>query len=291
MTKNRLLAGATLAVALMTATTFTSCNNDDEIGNADAGDALSLQSQMGAPETRATSTNSWDGGETVQVLVDGATPAIIPFTAAVGGVLTPQTTLYWNDYSPSGISATAWYPGGYTYPTDQSAGAGGIQAADFIFAPQVTGIAKSNFATKQLQFVHKTAKVTVNLSAGAGIPDISGATVPVTVAFYGKDDVTSIDTTATGNGAIAAGSTWNWVTPYRTSNTYTALLLPADVSGQFVRVEVDGEYYYWTPTTLNLEAGKRYTLDITVKKTGLTVASTISDWTADPGGTISGDAQ
>jgi hypothetical protein len=70
---------------------------------------------MEAPATRATIANTWEGGEAVRVMINNVTPTL-PFTVATDGKLSTVTPLYWNNY-PSGFSAQAWYPGGYTYQT------------------------------------------------------------------------------------------------------------------------------------------------------------------------------
>ena len=239
-------------------------------------DPLVLSAQRGeTPATRATANNTWNGGEQVSVVINGGGAQI--FTAASSGILTPGATLYWQNYAGSSINARAWYPQSYSFAANQSAG---IQAADFIFAPEVSGITAGNFSTShQLIFYHKTAKVTATLTHGTGITagDVSGATVH----FLGYTGCT----VNTDNGAIIGSSNGGAITPHRTDNTCTALLVPQDMTGkQFIKVTVGGQDYYYTPAAgeADLKAGKAYEYQITVTKVALTVTvvSNGASWTA-----------
>ncbi|GHT71131.1 hypothetical protein AGMMS50239_40150 [Bacteroidia bacterium] len=262
MNKCKFLAIAAIAAA----TVMTSCSKDDEAVNNPANSKLSFASQVSNdPQARATSGNTWDGGETVIVNVSGTT---YPFTAAANGTLT-SATLYWNDYAS--IDAFAWYPASYSYPADQSAG---IQAADFIFADKVTSITRANYSTTTLTFKHKTAKVSVTLQAGNGAPDLTGATVKI----YGNTAVDDIDNTGTNPTGAITGNTLGWITTDATTNT--ALLLPVALSSQniFEVTLANGQTYYYN-SSYTFEGGKSYTFTITVNKTNLTVVSnTIEDW-------------
>ncbi|WP_294615744.1 fimbrillin family protein, partial [uncultured Bacteroides sp.] len=95
----------------------------------------------GVTATRATTDNSWAGGEDVAVQVRTANPK--RYTAATDGKLsaaTNETPFYWE--STSDIDVSAWYPYSATKPTsfsvkkDQSGtdGTDGYQASDLIYA-------------------------------------------------------------------------------------------------------------------------------------------------------------
>ena len=160
-------------------------------------------------------------------------------------------------------------------------GTGGSHSLVF---PPTTTIAYADRNTANLTFSHKTAKVTATFTAGTGVTDLSGAAV----SFLGFTS----GTPNTDNGTIT-GSGNNWITPFASgTNERTALLIPQDMtSKQFIRVTLDGGDYYYTPQPgeTNLQAGKSYTFNITVSKTGLTVTATIADWTS--GGTVNGEAK
>ncbi|GHT64393.1 hypothetical protein AGMMS50239_22020 [Bacteroidia bacterium] len=247
-----------------------SCSQDDGVETRLIASLLTLSAQTDAPQTRATSNGTWTGGETVRVNVNGTA---YDFTAATDGTLTCASRL-WNDYAS--VDAYAWYPASYSYPADQSAG---IQAADFIHAEAVSGITKDNYATtKKLTFRHKTAKVTATLTAGAGIANITGATV----TLYGY--TTANVNTATGALTVSGGS--NAIAPYQTSISCTALLVPRSYTNEDVlKVTLAGKDYFWKPSSLNLEAGKSYTFDITVENSALTVTVTANGAQWDAGST------
>ena len=245
----------TITVALLTF-----CNRAE---SPDDGNQLTFVSRKDAPVTRATVDNVWNGGEQVQVSIDNG--AAVTFTAHPNNTLTPVIPRYWQNASQS-ISARAWHPGAWTFPIDQRAG---LQPADFIFASTVTGITAANYTSKPLIFQHRTAKVTVNLTAGMDISSVNGATV----AFYGYTSGVP-NTTDVGNGVIA-GSGNGWITPQNTnSNTYTALLIPRDMTGtSFVRITLGGNDYFFTPTAGQavLQQGMAYTFNITVSMTRIDV--------------------
>ncbi|GHU83252.1 hypothetical protein FACS189415_5180 [Bacteroidia bacterium] len=253
------------------ATLFASCSQDDGAGTLHDSSLLTLSAQTGAPQTRATSDGTWTGGETVRVNVNGTE---YNFMAASDGTLTCASR-YWNDYTS--VDAFAWYPANYTFPADQSAG---IQAADFIFAEQVTGITQSTYnTTKKLTFRHKTAKVTATLTAGAGIASVTGATVK----FYGYTEVDAIDNTGASPTGAITGKTLGWITP---DGANTALLLPKSYTGEDVlKVTLAGKDYFWKPASLDLEAGKSYTFTITVENNVLTVTVTDNGAQWDAGST------
>ncbi|MDR0510271.1 MAG: fimbrillin family protein [Rikenellaceae bacterium] len=236
--------------------------------------------------TRGTVDDTWQGGERVRVSLDNGAAEV--FIAATDGMLTPIASHWWYSQAQM-LSARGWYPDpvDWSFLSDQS---GGLQPVDFVFASTVTGIKYNNYYGNPLVFRHRTARVTVNLSAGTDIADVSGATV----LFYGYTSGT-IDTSDTGDGAIA-GSGGGWITPCRTpgTDTYTALLIPRDMTGiKFVKVSL-GEYdYYYTPLADQavLDQGNGYLYNIAVGKTRLTVAvvSNGATWDASTGGTVTAE--
>jgi len=257
---------AVLTVLLSAALTV-SCDNREALNNNaynNAGNGkLTLTSLKDNPIMRASAENVWSGGEYVQVSIDNG-PAVT-FTADPNGNLTPVSPIYLQS-SSQGISARAWYPASWTFPVEQS---GGLQPADFIFASTVTGITISNYADYPLVFRHRTAKVTVNLAAGTDISSVTGAAV----AFYGYTSGIA-DTSDAGDGVIT-GSGNDWITPQNSgSDTYTALLIPRDMTEtRFVKVTLGGTDYFYTPSEseADLQQGLAYTYDITVHRTRLEV--------------------
>jgi hypothetical protein len=223
---------------------------------------------MDVPATRATINDTWEGNEQVQVSINDA--AAVTYTAAANGTLSPNSPVYWEN---SSITARAWHPGTFSNVSFQNQSSG-FQTIDFIFAA-TTPIEFADRNTTPLTFRHQTAKVTANLIPGAGVSpsDLTGATV----AFFGYTSGTA----DTDNGTIS-GSDPDWLTPQKTGNTYTLLLVPQNVpEQQFIKVIIDNIKYYYTPTDAeaNLTAGTSYTYNITLSKTGLTVTVVITSAT------------
>jgi len=258
--KRHFLFTSPVLLMILTVILLAACSKNEL---QDDSNQLTLVSCNDEPVTRATVDNKWNGGEQVQVSIDNN--AAVTFTASSNNKLTPVIQRYWPG-APQSITARAWYPGSWTFPVDQR---GGLQQADFIFASTVSGITASNYTTKPLAFQHRTAKVTVNLKAGTDISNLNG----VTVAFYGYTSGVP-NTSAAGNGVIA-GSGNDWITPQNMgNNTFTALLIPRNMTGtKFVRITLGGNVYFFTPTASQavLQQGMAYAFNITVNLTRIVV--------------------
>ena len=259
-----------LSLFILAAAFYGGCSQGEE---QQRYDSLVLSAQrVEAPTTRATVDNTWRGGEMVAVRInDDNTPRT--FTASAEGRLTPGVTLYWQHFGSS-LYACAWYPQNYAFVADQSRG---IQDADFIFAPTVSGITagNSNQSSHTLRFYHQTAKVTVSISHGVGMSagDISNATV----RFLGYNACNA----DLSNGKLN-GSSEGEIIPFRDNNTFIALLVPQDIAGNLIRIKAGGQDYYYSPAGVKLEAGNAYIFQIVVNKTGLTLslANNGALWTA-----------
>lgn len=252
----------------------------------------------GVTATRATTDNSWAGGEEVAVQVGTANPK--KYTASTDGKLSAATGVepfYWE--STSDIDVSAWYPYTATKPTtfivkeDQSgtvqSGTDGYQASDLIY---VASQKVTYSGSKALTFKHLPVKVTVHVKAGDGV-----------TADEVEDATVTIVNQATESGAITEGTnTADWsveqvtsgdiditpkaVTPAATDcqKSVQALLVPRQMKGvSFIKVTAGGNDYYYIPTNetdANLRAGQQYIYTITVTKNGLTVtASGAVKWT------------
>lgn len=264
----------------------------------------------GVTATRATTDNSWAGGEDVAVQVRTANPK--KYTAATDGKLsaaTDETPFYWESTTEE-KKVSAWYPYTATKPTsfsvkkDQSGtdgtdGTDGYQASDLIYAASQK-VAYSG--SKELTFKHLPVKVVVNLKAGTGVTanEVTSASVTIinqsltsgaiTEGTTSTDATTGGTTTAdwsvaqavTGNTAITPKT----VTPAATDcqKSVQALLVPQQMKDlRFIKVTAGGNDYYYIPTNetdANLRAGQQYIYTITVTKNGLTVtASGAAEWT------------
>lgn len=267
----RKLSAWLLAVSL--ATVLCGCSGEITDGNTlpDGKYPMTFTAQVdGLVATRATSDNSWTENEEVAIQIGDE---IKKYTAASDGNLTVTSDdpFYWQNTND--ITVNAWYPYSAEKPVaaelkvkaDQSNNTD-YQTSDYL-ETDAADVAFNNPVA--LTFKHRTAKVVVTLRKGEGVTDVSGATVK----FLNQTQVE-------GDGTEVVPKTETSET-----TTYTALLIPQQMqSKKFIQVTIGtsdaARDYYYTPTDINLEAGKQYSYTITVKKEELTVtAGTSVSWT------------
>lgn len=240
--------------------------------------ATGLQAVATPASTRATVDGDWQGVQTVALSVGGTVKEYDVTASDADGyktaILSSDTDPFWWT-SREDITVSAWWPYGTTMPdvvvkADQSTREG-FEGSDFISAEAQA----VQFDHPTLEFSHRTARITVHLKPGAGIPSVSGADVSVTGL-------------GTDNGNSATIRTYE-----AGSDTYEALTAPQTVKANtpFIQVDLGGGTYYFRPhSDVVLEAGSHYTYTVNVNATGLTLAGcTIGGWT--DGGSESGTAE
>ena len=262
----------------------TACTQDDLGGTLPEGEyplvirATGLQAVATPASTRATVDGDWQGVQTVALSVGGTVKQYNVMASDADGyktaTLSSDTDPFWWT-SRADITVSAWWPYGTTMPdvvvkADQSTKTG-FEGSDFIAALNKT----VQFDNPTLEFSHRTARITVLLKPGDGIPSVTGADVSVTGLGTDNGNPATIKTYAPG------------------SDTYEALTAPQTVAkGEpFIRVELGGGNFYFRPQNdVVLEAGNRYTYTVKVNATGLTLAGCeIGKW--DDGGGESGAAE
>ena len=240
--------------------------------------ATGLQAVATPASTRATVDGDWQGIQTVALSVGGTVKQYNVTASDADGyrsaTLSSDTDPFWWT-SREDITVSAWWPYGTTMPdvvvkADQSTKEG-FEGSDFISAEAQT----VQFDHPTLEFSHRTARITVHLKPGAGIPSVSGADVYVTGL-------------GTDNGNPATIKTYA-----PDGDTYEALTAPQTVKANtpFIQVDLGGGTYYFRPhSDVVLEAGNRYTYTVSVNATGLTLEGcTIGGWT--DGGSENGTAE
>lgn len=234
--------------------------------------ATGLQAVATPASTRATVDGDWQGVQTVALSVGGTVKEYDVTASDADGyqsaTLSSDTDPFWWT-SREDITVSAWWPYGTTMPDvvvkeDQSTKEG-FEGSDFIFAEAQT----VQFDNPTLEFSHRTARITVHLKPGAGIPSVSGADVYVTGLGTDNGNPATIRTYAP-DGA-----------------TYEALTAPQTVKANtpFIQVDLGGGTYYFRPQSdVVLEAGSHYTYTVNVTAKGLELAGcTIGDWTNGSG--------
>ena len=240
--------------------------------------ATGLQAVATPASTRATVDGDRQGVQTVALSVGGTVKEYDVTASDADGyktaILSSDTDPFWWT-SRADITVSAWWPYGTTMPdvvvkADQSTKEG-FEGSDFISAKAQT----VQFDNPTLEFSHRTARITVLLKPGAGIPSVTGADVSVTGLGTDNGNPATIRTYEAGG------------------DTYEALTAPQTVKANtpFIQVDLGGGTYYFRPhSDVVLEAGNRYTYTVSVNATGLTLEGcTIGGWT--DGGSENGTAE
>ena len=230
--------------------------------------ATGLQAVATPASTRATVDGDWQGVQTVALSVGGTVKEYDVTASDADGyktaILSSDTDPFWWT-SREDITVSAWWPYGTTMADvvvkeDQSTKEG-FEGSDFISAEAQA----VQFDHPMLEFSHRTARITVLLKPGDGIPSVTGANVSVTGLGTDNGNPATIRTYAAG------------------SDTYEALTAPqtVKVNTPFIQVDLGGGTYYFRPQSdVVLEAGCRYTYTVSVTAKGLELAGcTIGGWT------------
>ena len=238
--------------------------------------ATGLSVEATPASTRATVDGDWDGVASVALSLGDETKEYNVTASDADGYKTATLS---NNLSPfwwtsrNDITVSAWCPYDPTnisqmpavvVKADQST-AKDFAASDFISAENQT----VHFDNPILEFSHRTARITVLLKPGDGIPSVTGADVSVTGL-------------STDNGNPATIKTYA-----PDGDTYEALTAPQTVKANtpFIQVDLGGGTYYFRPhSDVVLAAGSRYTYTVSVTAKGLELAGcTIGGWTDGDG--------
>ncbi len=177
-------------------------------------------------------------------------------------------------YSATGVS--------FSVQADQTADAN-YMASDLMTGLPTYGnpVARTTAAVP-LTFTHLLTKIDVSLSTGDGFTSAELDAAVVTILGTKPSTTFSVQSTTVG----AASGTATDITA-GTGTTTSAIIVPqalaADAS--FIQVTIGGgNYIYKLPAAITFASSTKYTYNLTVNKTGLTLnGTTITPWTAvDP---------
>lgn len=283
----------------------------------ETADTRTMTATRTVTSTRATTDGTWrgDGSEKIAVQIADEVREYAAHGSGNSAQLTSDTPFYWQT-SGETKDVRGWYYGtGYSdmlksawaVQSDQRYAGGlveseGYRQSDFLYAPVQPVSFRDE--SKELVFYHQTAHVVIHIvKAGAvniatireikiGDQDnlaLSGAyTAPTAPNVHtGTWDVSG------GSGSVTMGTILPNTLPVSDADkylaSYTALVIPQKMSEKanrkFIAVTLsDGNTYYYTPkdTDADLESGKEYTYNITVKYGYLEVeAVTGSVWGGD----------
>ena len=265
-----------IALAALTLS-FAACEQED-INPAVQGDpdAVKINATIGNMQTRV----AYSGDNGVTNFVNGDAIKVVnlmrtskneaTYTTTDGTNWTTTDAMVWNSSSKNKFQA--YYPVAeyssydtFTIPTDQS-DATKLASADWMTAS--TGeIDKPGNGVLDLNFQHRLAKVTVNLTFSSQYPK----------GFQHVSDFTFYTNEATPQAITALANS---------ETSYTAILRPGEYADEsyFIFLTMDDieEHYVLGKTTtsaINLEAGKHYTFTLKVGKDVVSIDEvTVADW-------------
>lgn len=154
--------------------------------------------------------------------------------------------------------------------------------------------------TNALTFYHMLSKVEIKLIPGDGFTkeglenakvSILGTKPVATLTLDKAKTETGLSDLSVRNGIVEASGTPAPISIATKLDDYAeAVIVPQSVQGDFIQLELaDLALIYKLDTEKNFESGKKYQFDITVKKTGLKVTASITDWDSTSG-SVSGSA-
>jgi hypothetical protein len=188
--------------------------------------------------------------------------------------------------SGSTVDIYAYHPAGaaetFSVSTDQSLTAGYV-ASDLMWA-SLSGIDKNSTAEEcKLHLAHKLSKIVVQLVKGTQVTDeeINAASISIGPVVYKGTFTASTGTFVTAEDVDANKSTITIATDAGTS-AHAAIIVPQEVTGKRLSVTMGSSTQsYIFPETTTFASGKKYTYTVTVKKGGITVVTSVTDWSTD----------
>lgn len=200
------------------------------------------------------------------------------------GSWTPDTPIYWKDnatradfylYYPYSAAVSNVKAIPFTAKADQSTEAA-YKASD-LMAGSTQRVAPTDEAVS-IEASHLLSQAVITVGAGNGFTAASLAASSIGVKINGVKtactfDLTDRSTTATGTATD--------VTPYCTSNTWKALIVPQTTTGgELITVTVDGREFKLRKA-FTFEGGKRHAFTVVVSKTSNGINVNINPWEDD----------
>ncbi|MDC1804919.1 fimbrillin family protein [Bacteroides uniformis] len=311
----------TMAAATMI---LAGCSNDENESTDNWNGEIRLTSGV-TPQTRAnTQATQILSGETVYAWADtpSTTDYIKAWTLKAGSSnsLTGSSQYYPTDGSSldfyalhGNFKSTTFTENTTAFPTseiihsveaDQSnTNMEAYAKSDLLYAAKKS-VAHSKTAVA-LTFYHMLSKVEVALKAGDGNPDLTGATVtiegtklkadftPSKSAALPADCADMVSPTTASNDAAPITIGNATCTDFNSPTYNEAIIVPQTlaIGTPFIKVTLsdNASLVYTLEAQTEFKSGKKYIYQITAKKTGLEVTSTIADWEA-VGSPTAGDA-
>lgn len=297
--KYLLLAAAALTLA--------ACSNDENLNDGPVAIRLSSGIEVQEVPRAATGIQSdaFDANEQVDVFITEASenptttyPQPLIYTTGANNAMTPPAG--GQPYFPASgydVNIYAYYPSKavtdmsatdvlFTIQTDQSTEEN-YKASDLMFGKPATNPVRRTDNAIPLTFTHLLSKVTIELRAGAGSPDLDGAAVRL---LYVMPSTTL--NASTGTIGAASGTPIR-ITVSKDALSGSAIIVPQELLQDFIEVDLaDGGVLYGSlkdSSQPNLVGGNAYTYTITVNLTGLDISASINPWIENDG--VEGSAE
>lgn len=285
-----------------------SCSSDDDSGTGDNRVAVQFGTgNIALPKTSISDGETkWVAGDHIGIFMvgNGATSITgnikenadnIQYKAdnnAAPSSFSPVsgTPVYYPVNETQKVDFIAYYPyktplADHTYPVDVSNQTNPADI-DVLYSNNATGYDK-NSSTVDLQFKHALSKLEISVRAGIGAPDLTN--LSVTIGGQYKTANLSLSDGNTFTDQQAGDIAMRIVTA---ATKYEAILIPQGaVSGSKATFKAGINTYDWDISGINFEPGKKYTYNITVDRTGITVTTgNITDWTGKDNNPTEGGA-
>ncbi len=277
--KSIIITGIALALA--------SCSQNEEPSILLEPNSASFSARIGQIASRASGTE-WDAGDAIGISgVSGSkTYSNVKFVtlSGDGNFSDAGNNIYYQTTDP--VTFTTYYP--YA----DALGAEGIINAsttdqyqqptfDFLWAQ-----ASGNYAapTVNFTFAHRMSKINIAFTNGNDV-DLNGLTFSIEgLVLDGTFD------TATGEAkAVENGSTVPLTATLTADSKASLIVFPQSADNLTITATAEGQQYSCTLSPGSLTAGNAYTINISIKKTGMTITGcTITPW--GDGGNIDGEA-
>lgn len=270
------------------------CSDDEQAVavNGDGAAAVVTANIAGTVQSRAAGTQ-WGAGD--RIGITGRTGSVnymnVPYVTAAGnGSFTAAEGVEKGIFFQDGKQATfsAYYPYSDAVGEDNTTIAANTvdqhdsAAFDFLFADGATGsVANTALSfTGDASFRHRMSQVVIKLTADAAsgfdADEVLANAVTTLNGTKADGEFDVLTGTAAATGEVAS---WTLNDNVELSgNAYTMIMFPQKASDVELSIDYEGANYACR-FDLNIESGKRYTYNVTLRKAGLTVAEAeIADW-------------
>ena len=282
---------------------LTACSSDD-VQQSQPVERIPVQlsySTVQAVDTRAAAAQNLNddyiaSGKSVHVqiaTVNGSTWDSYTYTTGDNGAMTaptsPKTPLYPTD--DTNIKILAWYPAGVTGTSgfkveqDQSSN-DGYMASDLMFSNNVNNQEKQ-VDPVALTFVHKMAKIVINVTSGVGVDKIQSVTLKNVHRKTSFNELTGYVSTDTSDDVSGTDGDVKVVKDGNEEEAHGAAVIPDQtINGSLLEITTDIGTATYSVSNKHFESGHKYTLNIRVSRTTVNTTTAIGAWDADGSVTI-----